>query len=1025
MTKTEITTTVNGHVENLVSVAQVNGNFINNGIIYLTASFEVFKRLNDSDLTDKEFIEFANSYYEKLKLNFGSLNIIGFDSSVTFDNFFIEPLLNLVTDPQSFNNNKTLDFNSSILSAIKSSPRIFIQGPAGSGKTTLLKYILANVIDLKIKAIPIFVPLMDFKAFCSSDPSYTLYDYILKDLITYGFPRKFVHFFLKNGLALLLMDGFDEMYIRENEKRILFNQLEDFKKLYDAKIIITSRNKDYDFSNSSYKYFEIASFNNSQIDRFLNKQFNEKQKLNFLDKLDDFYNFTYENRNQTNNPDKDWVNDRIVTMARHGLESTGVHEVILKEKPLPQIATNPLFLSLLVLQFKEDKTLSINRSHLYENLIQRMIDKWFRSDAREFFKNRINRGDAYKLLCYIAFYLFRTGETVITRNYLFTLISRFLMENNFENNVAADDILKTIRSDLGLITDYNGEEFKFIHQNVQEYLIAKYLTQEDNYNIIFFEKLYLEKNWSQVLLLSTELLSNNDNYRLEYAKVITNIICTSSKVGGMISSAIDKSKLQDGEICYGFVFYYLCIGLYYNTGERAIYACQRLAHEVLFRVYNKFKDDPIIAIKTFCQELMYVARILNFRELNVDAIILHLYDQYIDRRNIYTDVKELMIDLKKLDFHEFEYELSSLKSEIENKNNEQSTYIINQLLERRNLKINDTLDVTEINLLTLFLDVFETYLEASSEFGKSNDAYSIFFNKNTNETPIDVLQIPDFLTSDDYSRLSNRYYKTDKRLSLEYISNAIKLNPVNATYYFVRGCAYSLYGYNEKSLHDFLSAENLNEDYSQDAQFQRCFGVAYKRMNEYEKAIERFDKAIMLGAPKDISDRWFKVEILMKTHEYEKAIRILTELKKINPSNDHFFYCLAYCSMMLGDFTQAVNYIKTAIQHRYFLTESYFIMCYCKLQLHRPKEVSKVLRRYIPQEVKGNEILNPLLLKSYKMQGDDTNYKDVLKQLSNQNFALKNKDIISVPISPGHIELQQFNDTYFTENFFLPTSYFY
>jgi len=1022
MNKTEIINTINGDVENLVTIGEVKGNFINNGVIYLIASFNFFKNSNTVILAPDKFNELANSYYERINEKFGKLDIIGFDGAVTFDQFFVAPLLQPVSDKKG--GSKDVSAGTSILDIIELPEDIFIQGPPGAGKTTLLKYVLNNMMNLRIRRIPVFVSLLTFKAFYQGAPLYTLYHHVVKDLITYGFPEEFVHFILVNGLAIILMDGLDETYIKDFEKRVLFTHLDDFKKTYNAKIVITSRNKDYNFSGTTFRYFEMTPFDDTKIDNFLSKQFKEHKKAKFLDALNSFYNFTYAKRNETDKPADDWAYDRIITMARHGLETEEVRNIFIKKRELPQIASNPLFLSLLVFQFKESGTMSSSHVDLYEALVQHMVNNWLQSDASDYFKNRINSSNAFRMLYYIAFHAYIRGKSIITRQELFALVSMFVREHDFLLPPDPDDIIKAVRSDLGLLTHYDEDEFRFIHLNIQEYLVAKHLAIENNYSIIFSDQLYLQRRWSPIITLLTGLLSSTEKYKLEYTRLTSSILHANLAVCDRVKQAIDRAKFANGEICYGIAFYYLCIGLYYTVGERAIYACLRLAHEALFRVYSKFKDDPMISLKTFAEELKYVGKILENRDLEVDAVILAIYDS-VAANSRSGKIDELIAELEKLDFFGSGGNLNTLKEEIENGNSDQYTHITNRLLESRNLDVNKVLSVEEINLLTLFLDLLETYIEASGEFGKANCDYDIFFyNAGKYELQLEITPIWDFLTSGDYAKLSDYYYKTNKELSLSYISKAIKLNPSDAMYHFARGATYSKCGYHEEALHDFISVETLNADYLENAHFQRSFGVLYKRLNKYAEAMERFDRALELEPYQNIRDRWFKAEVLMKIKEYEKVLTLLAELQRIDPSQSHFAYCLSYYSMLLRRFDMAVKYINLVIRRKYFLTESHFILCYCKLEDGKAKEVSQLLNKYIKKNAAALVLLCPLLLRSYKLQGDQGNFEKLLQQAYDQGILPSTPADISVPISPGHIELKRFNESYFIDNFSLCSEYY-
>jgi tetratricopeptide (TPR) repeat protein len=84
---------------------------------------------------------------------------------------------------------------------------------------------------------------------------------------------------------------------------------------------------------------------------------------------------------------------------------------------------------------------------------------------------------------------------------------------------------------------------------------------------------------------------------------------------------------------------------------------------------------------------------------------------------------------------------------------------------------------------------------------------------------------------------------TDPKKAIEYLNNAIKLEPNNAETYTKRGAAYINLGQYQQAIEDFNKAIGLKQDYPS-AYNNR--GAAYYSLGQYQQAIEDFNKAIGL-----------------------------------------------------------------------------------------------------------------------------------------------------------------------------------
>jgi tetratricopeptide (TPR) repeat protein len=94
---------------------------------------------------------------------------------------------------------------------------------------------------------------------------------------------------------------------------------------------------------------------------------------------------------------------------------------------------------------------------------------------------------------------------------------------------------------------------------------------------------------------------------------------------------------------------------------------------------------------------------------------------------------------------------------------------------------------------------------------------------------------------------------SDPKKAIEYLNNAIKLQPNNAETYTKRGGTYYDLGQYQQAVEDFSKVVTLKPDYA-DAYINR--GVAYFKLGQYQQAIEDYNKVIILKS--DYKDAYNK-----------------------------------------------------------------------------------------------------------------------------------------------------------------------
>jgi predicted NACHT family NTPase/DNA-binding CsgD family transcriptional regulator len=294
-------------------------------------------------------------------------------------------------DPENFERfglNRVSEKRVPGLEAVQRYSKLMVLGKPGAGKTTFLKYLAMQCIEGQFQAnrVPLFITLKDF-AEAPKKPD--LLEYIAQQLSGCEIIDASVKAeqLLRHGRALVLLDGLDE--VRDEDNSQVIRQIREFAaQLRDNNIVITCRIAAREYVFKQFTEVEVADFDDQQISTFATQWFQVRKPT----KIDKFFQKLEENQ------------------------------------PIKELATNPLLLTLLCLIFEEKGKFKNNRTELYEEGIELLLEKW--DDSRDIEREQIYRNLPTRrkedLLSKIALTTFTAGNYFFKNRDTEQLISEYI-----------------------------------------------------------------------------------------------------------------------------------------------------------------------------------------------------------------------------------------------------------------------------------------------------------------------------------------------------------------------------------------------------------------------------------------------------------------------------------------------------------------------------------------------------------------------------------------------------------------------
>ena len=424
--------------------------------------------------------------------------------------------------------------------AVKRYSKLMVLGKPGAGKTTFLRYLAIQAIEGKLKPerVPIFVTLREFV-----DSKYKTN--LLKFIVQYySLSESEIIELLQQGRILLLLDGLDE--VKEEDFDTLLKEINNFigkfyfsevyktdsskyphvkfeelcsqfpNKIYSNSFVITCRIAAKDYTLDNFVDVEVADFNETQIQEFVQKWFKVKDADN---------------------------------------DAEFFIEQINANPPVKELATSPLLLTLLCLEFEDSGDFPTDRAELYKRATYTLLKKW---DS----KRRIVREQVYKnlsvsrkedLLSEIAWKTFERKEYFFKQRDLERYIAEYIRNLPDAKNdpealqLDSEAVLKSIEAQHGLLVERARGIYSFSHLTFQEYFAATKVVRSCNPYSMEDQILnslashITELRWREVFFLVVGMLPNAGCLVLIFKAKVDRIIANDHKLQNVLADINKKS----------------------------------------------------------------------------------------------------------------------------------------------------------------------------------------------------------------------------------------------------------------------------------------------------------------------------------------------------------------------------------------------------------------------------------------------------------------------------------------------------
>jgi len=367
---------------------------------------------------------------------------------------------------------------------------LVILGDPGSGKTTHLKRLLLwclrndpQTLGLSEGMLPVFLPLRELAKLDEGLDAFIQDQLANPHLKT---PAGFGERLLMRGNLLFLLDGLDEVANLAHREKVAGWIVEALRANPSCRFVVTCRFAGYSPTvhlSEDFLEMHLRPLTNDQAERFIYNWYKIVEKGLAKD-LEQAESIAIEKA------------DRLITLLR---------EPDFRMSRIFELARNPLLLTNICLVHRQRGGLPNKRARLYEECLDVMLELWRQAKGLKVEGAHARR----RALQPAALWLHSVeGRTRAKASELAPHIEPILKKINCKGS-SAEDFLRTIRDESGLLTGWDQEHYGFMHLGFQEYLAAREIRNRafDDPSVLSELASHFGESWWQevtLLLLALE-----------------------------------------------------------------------------------------------------------------------------------------------------------------------------------------------------------------------------------------------------------------------------------------------------------------------------------------------------------------------------------------------------------------------------------------------------------------------------------------------------------------------------------------
>lgn len=431
---------------------------------------------------NRQYADFERDYRALIVRKFDRVNLFGADISRRTKRYQLSiAYVSLEVAKIDFYEDEYISVaRTDVQEALSNSWQTAIIGEAGTGKTTLLYWLAvnsaANTFEGSLNRWRNTVPfIIELRRYSEELPSPENFLDKVAFEIADRMPKGWVHYILKSGRAVLLIDGLDEVpeAQRESVYEWLTNLCESFERV---RIVFTSRPASYEWgqlTDLAFKEYELAPMQTHQIECFIN--YWHQAVLGDEDLRD---------RGKVES-----ISKKLLYKIQNSL-------------PLTRLATNPLLCAMLcALHYERNMQLPADRSELYEACCSMLLER--RDSEREIdVENypKLSYKQKRVLLDDLAYWMMKNKYVSVEKWQVIPRIQQKLNNMHFTSTFSEEIVISFLVERSGIIREPTPDSIDFIHRTFQEYMAASAASAEGDWGFLLDRA--SDDQWQETIILS-------------------------------------------------------------------------------------------------------------------------------------------------------------------------------------------------------------------------------------------------------------------------------------------------------------------------------------------------------------------------------------------------------------------------------------------------------------------------------------------------------------------------------------------